>query len=78
MTERNDDRAPDAPAEHGSRPPRDAHSHRLVLNDGELLDIGPDAETVDDVEEQSRDRRGLRWPQRGRRATDRDPGSEGR
>lgn len=78
MSDRNDDRAPDAPAEEGARPPRDAHSRHLVLNDGELLDIGPDAETVDEVAEQSRERRGVRWPQRGRRATDRDPEAESR
>ncbi len=78
MTDRNVEGTPDAGAEQGSHPPRDSHSRHLVVNDGELLDIGPDAETVDDVGTQAGERRGIRWPQRGRRATDRDPDRERR
>ena len=78
MLDGNDERAPEAGDEHGPRPSRYAHDRHLVVNDGELLDIGPDAETVADVAEQTGERRGISWPQRGRRATDRDPGADGR
>jgi hypothetical protein len=73
MTERDDDRANEGPAERRAPSRLEDASHHLVVNDGELLDIGPNAETVDDVAGQAHDRRGVRWPGRGRRATDREP-----
>ena len=55
MIDPNEDR------ESGARSPHDAQRRRgdrprhMIVNDGELLDIGPDAETIDDAELRSSD-----------------------
>jgi hypothetical protein len=52
----DDDRARDARAHGDSRPHRDARPHHMVESDGELLDIGPNAETIDDAGARSTER----------------------
>jgi hypothetical protein len=71
----DDDRTRDARPQRDAREQHGARPHHMVESDGELLDIGPDAETVDDVDTQAHERRGVRWPLRGRRASDREPDS---
>ena len=73
MSDESDAREQERRAGIDRRSGRESRSRHLVVSDGELLDIGPDAETVDDVDAQAGERRGVRWPLRGRRATDREP-----
>jgi hypothetical protein len=45
----DDDRTRDARPQRDAREQHEARPHHMVESDGELLDIGPDAETVDDA-----------------------------
>lgn len=73
MTDESDAREQERRAGTDRRSGGESRSRHLVVSDGELLDIGPDAETVDDVDAQAHERRGVQWPLRGRRASDREP-----
>ena len=72
MADEIDERGQERRAGKDRRSSSESRSRHLVVSDGELLDIGPDAETVDDVDAQAHDRRGVQWPLRGRRASDRE------
>ena len=65
---RSEDGARDAaPGIDGSRARRDARPHHMIQSDGELLDLGPNAETIDDASTRSTERLDLDAAERGRR-----------
>ena len=76
MFDREDASARERREEERDGAERDARPHHMVVSDGELLDIGPDAEPIEDSPANADER--LRRatdaaPRYGRRATDRTP-----
>ena len=56
-----------APGTDEARARRDARPHHMIQSDGELLDLGPNAETIDDASTRSTERLDLGAGERGRR-----------